>query len=503
MKNLKLNNIYKLSDSTININFTYNDKEIDFFLNKDNISKIKKCLNTNKISKALDNLKKYTNEKLTNLKKKVISENKLKDFLEANSIKYSFIGQYLINVEIGNINYLLDFYNNNIDNYSLIDSYDNTEKTIESDNLNSDSDNLINKIKVLNKNFPTDMEGLLNFSLNNKQLLKPVLQVLNSNTDNFLGNIFENFGIDYNLKNNINIDKETSNISKCLKVIEELNNNDISLLKANDFPKFNYLVTQIWNQIKQIVVILNKMNSDNDQGFLSKLKDKINEIGFQDEKDKNILKKVAELYVSSIIDVLVNYNFNLMDSKFLELNIILQSENIESKKELIRDKLLKILKNNSLLYKDFFKNYFTEDEIFNVFSQFNKLIKFNVVLNSLEKKSISQLIILINELTNECLTNISVSQSKINLESIFKFNEETIVPEFIKDINYEINLRNYYNQHQKLICLVEPDFNCFEKNIIFIYNENILNYKKKELSTLLLKFHEEIQFRLSIIKKVI
>ena len=503
MKNLKLNNIYRLSDSTININFTYNDKEIDFYLNKDNISKIKKCLNTNKISKALDNLKKYTNEKVTNLKKKVISENKLKDFLEGYSIKYSFIGHYLINVELGNVNYLLDFYNNNIDSYSLIDSYDNTERTIESDNENSESDNLINKIKVLNKNFPTDMEGLLNFSLNNKQLLKPVLQVLNSNTDNFLGNIFENFGIDYNLKNNINIDKETNNISKCLKVIEELNNNDISLLKPNDYPKFNYLVTQIWNQIKQIVVILNKMNSDNDHGFLSKLKDKINEIGFLDEKDKNIIKKVSELYVSSIIDVLVNYNYNLMDSKFLELNIVLQSENIDSKKELIKEKLTKILKNNSVLYKNFFKNYFTEDEIFNVFSQFNKLIKFNVVLNSLDKKSISQLIILINELTNECLTNVDILQSKINLENIFKFNEETIVPEFIKDINYEINLRNYYNQHQKLICLVDPDFNCFEKNIIFIYNENILNYKKKELSTLLLKFHEEIQFRLSIIKKVI
>ena len=182
---------------------------------------------------------------------------------------------------------------------------------------------------------------------------------------------------------------------------------------------------------------------------------------------------------------------------------MLQSENMDSKKELIKEKLTKILKNNSVLYKNFFKNYFTEDEIFNVFSQFNKLIKFNVVLNSLDKKSISQLIILINELTNECLTNVDILQSKINLENIFKFNEETIVPEFIKDINYEINLRNYYNQHQKLICLVDPDFNCFEKNIIFIYNENILNYKKKELSTLLLKFHEEIQFRLSIIKKVI
>ena len=80
------------------------------------------------------------------------------------------------------------------------------------------------------------------------------------------------------------------------------------------------------------------MNSDNDHGFLSKLKDKINEIGFQDEKDKNIIKKVSELYVSSIIDVLVNYNYNLMDSKFLELNIVLQSENIDSKKELIKEK---------------------------------------------------------------------------------------------------------------------------------------------------------------------
>ena len=88
----------------------------------------------------MDNLKKYTNEKLTNLKKKVISENKLKDFLEGYSIKYSFIVQYLINVELGNVNYLLDFYNNNIDSYSLIDSYDNTERTIESDNENSESD---------------------------------------------------------------------------------------------------------------------------------------------------------------------------------------------------------------------------------------------------------------------------------------------------------------------------------------------------------------------------
>ena len=372
---IKLNKIYKMSDATLLLEFTYNCQDYLICFNSNNINKIKKCLRKGSISKALSSWKKY-NLKI-NCKKKEINKKTLDVYLSNLGIEYNFIGSYLLNLKYETDNYIIDFINNSIEMCNFIDSFDNSSKNlgkklvdeteIENDS-SEESDNLINRIDKINKSMPTDLQSLIKFSIENSDVLKPIIKLLNSKTDNMFGDIIDNIGLDLNT-NKINSDDEILKISKYLKLIEDLNNTDITNLSNNDFEKFNFIISEIWNQMKKIISSLNCLSpSDNYESMLHKYQIQLKNIGYSDTKNKNIQEEIIQNIINETLSKILKVYYILMESKYLELNIILQGVKPNEKcSNLIDSKISNIMKYNNTLYQKYFSNIFNRDEITNIF----------------------------------------------------------------------------------------------------------------------------------------
>ena len=518
MKYIKINKIYKIKPENILLTFTYNCEEKEIYINHDNFLQIEKALKKGNIKDSLKYWKKYNNYQSS--KKYEIDVRILNSILENEyQIKYSLVGKYLMNLELNKKNYIIDFINGNIEICNFIESFDNSKKnktnnkynlkvseTIsEDDTVNEqkyltdddkeEGDDLKSKIENLNKMLPNDFQSLVKFSSDNSEMIKPVIQILNKRTNNLLGELMDKIGLDLNINDKVDSNSEILRISKSLKLIEELNNKDISNLDFNDGEKFNFIISEIWNQIKEIIYSLNKMSpSDNYDNMLKKYQVMLKNVGYNDIIDDKIMKDTLESVLNDSYSKLLDTYFKFMESKYLELNILLQGYDSKKKdNKLTIDKINKILDLNYSLYIGYFNNIYTLDDFYNIFSNYNNDIKFNNSIKNLKNDAQSLLIMKLNDYIK--------NEVKLNL----KFdNEETI-----NKINYnytnieEVSINNYYNKYTKIINLSFNDLSEFEKNINKIYFTNVLSIKKKELSSLLLKFHDEIKFKLSIINKII
>mgnify|MGYP001335519059 CR=1 FL=1 len=515
---INLIDFYQYKDNTFSIKLNFNEKEIEFFLNNKNISKYKKLLRARTFTEFIDKYNSsYKSTMTVNSKKKVISKDKFDKALKTFKVEYNFIGNYLVSVLYQNINYIIDLYSDSIEVCCILESFENGSEqnlTEEIDTNEEDSGNdLINKIKNINGNLPTDFESLIQFSMNNANVMKPILQIINSKTDNLLGSLIDSTGINYNLKNKISFDTETDKISRCLKIIEELNNNDINNLSSNEQKKFNYIISQIWEEIKNILSILNNLKNDNDfQSVIDEYKASLSKISFKNEIDSVVISKLLKDTTNSIYDKIINSFIDSIESKYLELNILIQDNNNETNdsklKEIINNKLDIILKYNFNLYLKYFKNFYNVEDVFNIFSDFNKDIKFNNIIASLSKNKISVLILKIEDLKEKIVSN-SVSFDNIQLEVNLNFEEDTLESNRYNRILDKIKVDSsqiidyYYLNFNHVYSLVSNGKEEFIDKINVLYNIKLLSNKKKKLSEILMKFHEDISFRLSIIKKVL
>ena len=155
----------------------------------------------------------------------------------------------------------------------------------------------------------------------------------------------------------------------------------------------------------------------------------------------------------------------------------------------------------------FFFNIIDESDVTNIFSNFNKLNKLSNIIISLEKEAKGFLILKMSNYQSkktfsfELLIN-NVKQNILNNELNSKETNELILNTCnVIDKNMEID--EIYKKFNNLLKIVYPTNIIFKENINELYNEQILILKKKQLSNLLVKFHEEIKFKVSIITKVI
>ena len=503
MKYIKLNKIYKMNNSTVLINFNYNCEENSVCFNSSNICKIKKCLRKGTIKDALKYWKsKYNLDKSG--KKREISINSLNSILNSYGIEYNFIGKYLLNLKLENSNYIIDFISDSIQVCNFIESFDNSKQSliteVEDKSSDEESENLISKIEKINQSIPNDLQSLIKFSIENTDVIRPVIKLLNSKTDNMFGDIIEKAGFNLDVQNKVNSDDELLKISKYLKLIEELNNTDISNLSNNEFEKFNFIISEIWNQVKKIINTLNNLSaSENYDSMLHKYKDLLTNVSYTNEKNKNILEEIIHNLLNETTTKILHSYFQYMESKYLELNIILQNiSQLQKGNQLIDSKIEKIMENNSYLFNKYFTNIFNKDELYNIFSDYNKQIRFQQVLNNLNAESKNYLILKINNFDKVTSHN-NTSNIQLNIDNLdglpinsFKFNNNT------EDI-----IDGYYKKYTHIINMSIPNKEEFNKNINSAYNQTIFLSKKKDLSSLLVKFHEEIKFKLSIISKII
>ena len=504
MKYIKLNKIYKMNNSTVLINFNYNCEDTTIYLNSTNICKLNKCLKKGTINKALLSWKKYKVEKIG--KKREININALNSILNSYGLEYSFIGKYLLNLKFKNSNYIIDFINDTITTCNFIESFDNSKKNlitdteIENNSSEEESENLINRIEKINKSIPNDLQSLIKFSIENTDVIKPVIKLLNSKTDNMFGNIIEKAGFDINVPDKVNPDDVILKISKYLKLIEDLNNTDISNLSNNEFEKFNFIISEIWNQIKKIINSLNHLSpSENYDSMLHKYQNLLTNIAYTGDKNKNVIGDIINTLLNETTSKILYSYYQLMESKYLEINIILQG--IDSNQEehmLINSKLEKIMNNNIYLFNTYFSNIYNNDELYNIFSNFNKHIYFQQVLNNLNSESKNYLILNINKFNQnynpQFSNNINLNIDKLDGITINNFNFSTDSDDIID---------GYYRKYTNIINMVAKNQEDFVKKINNNYNQIVFITKKKEISSLLVKFHEEIKFKLSIISKII
>ena len=510
--NYKLNKIYKINSTDLLLNIYYNCNEYNIFINENNLRYLDKSLKKKSISEAIKSWKKY--ETKTKVKRKrEINKTLFANILNDYGIDYHFIGQYLVSLNFKNKGYIIDLINDSIENCEMLDSYENTEiqksdnySLSETDTEVEESVNVIKKIEKINleNNIPSDLKKLLNLTMNNTEILKPVLNLLNSKTDNFIGNIIKSSGMDINLDNSKEPSEVIKEITSHLKTIEDLNNNDISFINPDENVKFNFIVSEIWNQLKKIIFCLNKLSeNDNYDVMLKNYQDKLSLIGFSEsiQFDNKLLKNIVDTYLNNIINkLLTNYHL-FMESKYLELNILLQNYDENKDNKILDSKLDNVINTNLLLFNYYFKNIYQEEDARNIFSEYNKLIKFSNILNSLNSKAQEYLIL-------------KLSTQKINdNKNIFNNLKESIKSNFENDFtnkdkinigkNYENVLKNSYDNYSGLINIILPTFNLFETKVKTLYQKELLTNKKRELSEVLIKFHEEIKFKLCIINKVI
>tara|TARA_Y100000991_G_C21974471_1_gene351367 strand:- start:1854 stop:3389 length:1536 start_codon:yes stop_codon:yes gene_type:complete len=507
--NYKLQKIYKVnSKNEIILVFSLNCKEYKLYIDKNNIKYLSKTLKHSTIDEALLYWKKKEKHD-TKLKKKEINEEKLKYILQNFEIEYNFIGKYLLNIKFGENNYIIDFISNNIETFTILESYDNQQDTETESSVNLVKN--IEKINLFNSNNLSDeLKKLLNFTINNTEILKPVLSLINSKTDNMVENIFKSSGFDINLSNNVNTDKILNDITSYLKIIEDLNNNNISEIKSNEETKFNFLISEIWNQLKNIIDCLNKMSPNDDYDkMLNNYKENLDELRFSQNNNSNleIQNIIIQNIINNISGSIFNNFFKFMESKYLELNLLLQNFDKSQDNKLLDKKVCDILLYTNNLHKIFFFNIIDESDVTNIFSNFNKLNKLSNIIISLEKEAKGFLILKMSNYQSkktfsfELLIN-NVKQNILNNELNSKETNELILnTSNVIDKNMEID--EIYKKFNNLLKIVYPTNIIFKENINELYNEQILILKKKQLSNLLVKFHEEIKFKVSIITKVI
>jgi len=195
-----------------------------------------------------------------------------------------------------------------------------------------------------------------------------------------------------------------------------------------------------------------------------------------------------------------------MESKYLELNILLQNYKSSTFNKLLDDKIDHIITNNFSLFERYFKNIFKEEDIRNVFSEFNKLSHFSTILNSLNSEAKGYIIL---KLSSKELSNITLDEPYFN---ILEENIKTLVQnkiDFKDNIKIKIKsnidciVKSSFDKYKNLINILLPTLEIFENNIKTIYQQKVLITKKKNLSELLIELHEEIKFKLNIINKVI
>lgn len=491
----KLEKIYRLTDNKLHIVVIINFKKYNLYLDNNNISNLQKCLNKKSIHKAIHYWKSC--EKKFNLKnKKIIDEKIFRKILFNYEIDYNLIGNHLINLKFDNVNYIIDLTNDTIESCKYLEYFDNSKNNSsdesenskiddESENNKIDDESIISKIEELNV-LPNDLKSLLDFSLKNKDILKPLLNpILNYvNDNNLVGQYIKLDG--FNKEKSSNYLKE---ISKFLKIIEDLNNNEIVKITSNEPEKFNFILSEIWNQIKKIIFNMNRISENsNYDSMLTDYKSFLDEIGIRDSLDIILLEKIINIYLSDKLNIIIDAYIEFMESKYLELNILLQDD-LKENMDIINLKIDNILNLNANFFNKFFTNIYNIHDFKNIFSKFNKNIKLDNILDSINPKSKSYLIKKIN---NYNINSTNIQNIPLNLSekiSNYKFN-------FSID---EISIKNYYNKYKNII---ETDFKKFEKTIITNYNQNILNHKKIELSNILKKFHQEILFKINIISKI-
>jgi hypothetical protein len=521
--NYKLSKIYKLNSKEILLNISVNCDEYNFYINEKNIRYLDKSLKKESISEAIKYWKSHEEYNKQNPKKE-ININSLYSILNNYGIKYHFIGKYLINVTYKDNSYIIDLINDSIESCEFLDSYENNNKSKISDSIKDtysiisetatdieDSVNVIKKIEKINdiniKNcLPYNLKKLLDLTMNNSDILKPVLNLINSKTDNLIGNFIKSSGIDINLDTPLDSNGIIKEIAGYLKIIEDLNNNDISIINENESTKFNFVMSEIWNQIKKIIYCLNKLSAnDNYDTMLEKYKDILDSIGVSDvfRYDNILLKNIVDKIINNIISGLSISYHSLMESKYLELNILLQNYKSNTNNKILDEKIDHIITNNFLLFDRYFKNFFKDDDIRNIFSEFNKLISFSNILNSLNSEAKGYIIL---KLSTKELKDINYQDNSLedNIKELLQ-NREYCKNNIKLKITYNGDdvIKSSFDKYKHLINILLPTFEIFENNIKTIYQQNVLITKKKNLSELLIQFHEEIKFKLNIINKVI
>ena len=500
MKNIKLIDFYKLKDNSVSIKFSYKDEDIEIFINPLSLSKLKKYFKEEKISNALRIYKKNFKNKDNN-KKKSIPQSKFDSIIKTYNIEYSFLGSYLLSVFYENVNYLIDFYNDSIEVCCILEKYgEETETGITTESVeNSEEDiNILNRIKTLNETLPTDLEGLIKFSINNSDVVKPILQIFNSRTDNFIGSIIDSLGVDYNLKNKINIESETIKISNCMKIIEDLNNNDISNLTASDQKKFNYIISQIWEEVKNIITILNNLKSDNDlNSIIEDYKEAFLAISFKNEMDESNIKSSLINMINSLFDNVIELYIVQMESKYLELNILIHDEMTSRSNNIINNKLENVLHNNYSLYSRFFAKIYKPEDVFNIFSDFNKDIGFYGIASTLDKSKISNLILKIEDLKEKIINLNPIENLYLSLNINFDKVESKRYDKYFDSLRIDTTriIDFFYINFKDLIDSILNSKENFIDKVNIIYNTKLLANKKRDLSLILKKFHEEILFK--------
>lgn len=553
---MKIDTILK-SNKFILVKFNYKSNDYKLFINEENLGNLNNAFRKKSISSFLRYLSKnyidYENSKC-----KEVTLKYLKNKINMIGIKYNFIGDLLIQVSFNGNTYFFDLLNDTIDkikqkknskkksnkkhDYKMnqfieIDETESKkfsenessvmeeeefqkkinkrsnknqiEKSISESNFrNYDSvteeqnDTTIIKDKIKKENLidskliPEDLRKLLNFSLNNKELLKPLLGALNLNDNSFISSLIGNNTENENV---IEPKKIINEISKNLKILEDLNNDDLSKLKENEFDKFNFIISEIWNQIKKIIFSLNKLSAnDNYDKMLQKYKDILDEITYDKTKIYNDLNLTAKETINYIFSKLINTYNKLTESKLLELNILLQNYN-PNNNSLADSKMNIILNDNYHIFTTFFSETYTKNDFTNLFSDFNKHILLNNMLSNLSNEAKEFMVKKVNNFQN------NVDHPKIdiirelNKQNIIQDKKEIInIDKFKSDsIDYEI-----YNKYKPIIDLDFNNYIAFNENIIKKHNMKKILIRKQMISDLLIKLHEEIQFKLNIILKV-
>ena len=395
------------------------------------------------------------------------------------------------------------------------DSDSDSSSDSDSDSCSdSDSDNNVNVLKKIEQinlfgshnNFSDDLNKLLNFSINNSEVMKPVLNLINSKTNNLIGNLINSSGIDYNLEDTGNFNDLVTEISKSLKIIEELNNNDILEINLSTYENFNFIISEIWNQMKKIINLLNKAsNNDDYELMLIKYQNNISNLDLENNKniDTLMINVISEYICNLENKILYNYR-NLVESSILEINILLQ--NYDNRENIILDnKLNDILKKNFVLYNCYFNDIYSNEDLVNIFSEFNKQIHFTNILNSLDKTAKAYIILKINnfEFKTDKSNNEFINIIENNIRNIT--DTKDIISETHNLLRFENNeniLETSYEKYRKIINIEYKTIDLYTNKINKNYKEYLLIKNKKDISELLVKFHEEVKFKLSIISKI-
>ena len=520
---MKINKIFK-TNIYIMINFTFNQIDYNFFLNKTNLKNLNKCLKSKTIEGAIKNWKKLEKEYSLDLPRKEVSINYLKNKIKNYGIDYSFIGDYLINVNYNSETYIIDTINNTINHTNYVESYNNSnnlkikkstnkvsETEIETSQENETNDIMkkIEDINILNSEYiPEDIKKLVKFSMNNSKIVKPLIKVLNSKTNNIISEIINSSGLDIDLKEEVNSNVVIKEISKCLKILEDLNNNDLSKIKVDEYDKFNFILSEIWNQIKKIILYINRLSeNENYEQVLKKYKTKLDSYIYLNLSNYDNLEITINGFLNYKMNLLIESFKKVIESRILELNILLQSYDKENDNIILENKIKFIIISNNLFFDKFFTNIYLENEKKNIFSNFNKIIGFDKILTNLDKDSKGFVVKKMNEEYDNNNINIfpdyenKIFNNMINkIPSISEIYDESLKQYIYLDTKkLEIDL---YNNYKSIIELNFDNYVSFSDFILKNHDNYILDKKKKDISKLLLDLHEEVKFKLEIILKI-